>query len=48
MLTSTESLPGLTLTSLTVEAPLDHAHPDAGSIDVFARVVTGEGGEGKP
>ncbi|HET9129152.1 MAG TPA: alpha/beta fold hydrolase [Propionibacteriaceae bacterium] len=48
MLTSTESLPGLTLTTLTVEAPLDHAHPDAGSIDVFARVVTGEGGEGKP
>ena len=45
---TTESLPGITLTSLTVDAPLDHEHPDAGTIEVFARVVTGEGGTDKP
>lgn len=46
--TITWSLPGLTLTDLTVEAPLDHANPGAGTIEVFARIVTGEGGAGKP
>ncbi|MCC6496856.1 MAG: alpha/beta fold hydrolase, partial [Propionibacteriaceae bacterium] len=48
MRTTTENLPGLTLTNLTVEAPLDHADPAAGTIEVFARVVTGDGGAGKP
>jgi len=46
--TSTETLPGLTLTSLFLDAPLDHADPAAGSIEVFARVVTGDGGADKP
>jgi len=46
--TTTSTLPGLTLTDLTLDAPLDHANPDAGTIEVFARVVTGEGGAGKP
>ena len=45
---TTEALPGLTLTNLTIDAPLDHADPAAGTIEVFARVVTGEGGEKKP
>lgn len=48
MRTTVESLPGLTLTNLTLDAPLDHANPAAGTIEVFARVVTGEGGEGRP
>jgi pimeloyl-ACP methyl ester carboxylesterase len=46
--TTTQKLPGLTLTDLTLEVPLDSGRPDAGTIEVFARVVTGEGGEGKP
>ena len=46
--TTVESLPGLTLTNLTLDAPLDHANPAAGTIEVFARVVTGEGGADKP
>ncbi len=45
---TTSTLPGLTLTDLTLQAPRDHADPAAGTIEVFARVVTGEGGEGKP
>lgn len=48
MRTTTETLPGLTLTNLTLDVPLDHANPAAGTIEVFARVVTGEGGEAKP
>lgn len=48
MRTTTEVLPGLTLTSLTLDLPLDHAGPAAGTIEVFARVVTGEGGQDKP
>ena len=48
MLTTTHSLPGLTLTDLTLDAPLDHEHSDVGTIQVFARVVTGEGGADKP
>ncbi len=48
MRTTTEDLPGLTLTNLTLDAPLDHADPAAGTIEVFARVVTGEGGADKP
>jgi pimeloyl-ACP methyl ester carboxylesterase len=48
MRTSTHRLPGLTLTDLTLDAPLDGADPTAGTIEVFARVVTGEGGERRP
>lgn len=48
MRTTTETLPGLTLTNITIEAPLDHADPTAGTIEVFARVVTGEDGATKP
>ena len=48
MRVSTDHLPGLTLTNISLDAPLDGAHPSAGTIEVFARVVTGEGGEGKP
>ena len=48
MRTTTEHLQGLTLTSLTLEAPLDSADVGAGTIEVFARVVTAEGGEAKP
>ncbi|MEA5054859.1 MAG: alpha/beta fold hydrolase [Propionicimonas sp.] len=48
MRTSTEHLPGLTLTALTLEAPLDHANPTAGTIEVFARVATAEGGADRP
>lgn len=46
--TTTETLPGLTLTSLTLDVPLDHANPAAGTIEVFARVATGEDGAHKP
>jgi pimeloyl-ACP methyl ester carboxylesterase len=48
MRTTTENLPGLTLTSLTLDVPLDHANPGGVAIEVFARVVTGEGGAGLP
>ncbi len=48
MRTSTHSLPGLTLTDLTLEVPLDHVRRGAGTIEVFARVVTGEGCADKP
>ncbi|SDB80001.1 alpha/beta hydrolase fold [Raineyella antarctica] len=48
MRTTTTHLPGLTLTDLVLEVPLDHLHAEAGSIEVFARVVTGEGGEDRP
>lgn len=48
MRTTVETLPGLTLTNLTLDAPLDHANPAAGTIEVFARVVAGEGGQDKP
>lgn len=48
MRTATHRLPGLTLTDVTLDAPLDGSNPAAGTIEVFARVVTGEGGEGKP
>ena len=48
MRTSTDRLPGLTITNLFLDVPLDHANDGAGTIEVFARVVTGEGGEDKP
>lgn len=48
MRTTTEHLQGLTLTSLTLDAPLDSGNPTAGTIEVFARVVSAEDGGGKP
>lgn len=48
MRTTVDHLPGLTLTNITVEVPLATADPAAGTIEVFARVVTGEGSESKP
>ena len=42
MRTSTDRLPGLTLTNLFLDVPLDHANDGAGTIEVFARVVTGQ------
>ncbi len=48
MRTVTQHLPGLVLTDLTLDAPLDGGDPTSGTIEVFARVVTGEGGEAKP
>ena len=48
MRTSIHRLQGLTLTDITLDAPLHHADPATATIEVFARVVTGEGGEGKP
>jgi len=46
--TTTLNLPGLTLTNLTLDVPLDAADPAAATIEVFARVVTSEGGADKP
>lgn len=46
--TFTESFPGLTLTTLTLDAPLDHAQPAGETIEVFARIATGDGGADKP
>lgn len=48
MRTTTDTLPGLTLTNLFLDCPLDGADPSAGTIEVFARVVTGEGGGDRP
>ncbi len=41
--TATHHLPGLTVTDLTLNAPLDHNAPGGQTIEVFARVATGEG-----
>lgn len=48
MRTTVETLPGLTLTKLHLDVPLDHRDPGGRRIDIFARVVTGEGGADKP
>lgn len=48
MHTTTERLPGLTLTTLTLDVPLDHTDPGGVQIEVFARVATAEDGAGKP
>ncbi|HEY3338692.1 MAG TPA: alpha/beta fold hydrolase [Propionicimonas sp.] len=48
MRSTIEHLPGLTLTCVTLDAALDHADPSAGTIEVFARVVTADGGESLP
>lgn len=42
------TLPGLRLTDLTLDVPLDRADPARGSIEVFARVVAAEGGQERP
>lgn len=48
MRTTVDHVPGLRLTNLTLTVPLDHARPSGPTIEVFARVVTPEGGEAKP
>lgn len=48
MRTTTEQLPGLTLTNLWLDAPLDHSRPDGETIEIFARVATSEDGANKP
>ncbi|HZK05675.1 MAG TPA: alpha/beta fold hydrolase [Actinomycetaceae bacterium] len=48
MITTRENLPGLTVTTLTLDAPLDAANAGSGTIEIFARVVTREGGDSKP
>ena len=48
MRTTTDCLPGLTITNLTLDAPLNHADAAAGTIEVFARVATGVDGGRKP
>lgn len=45
---STWTLPGLTLRDVTLDVPLDRAAPERGTIEVFARVIAAEGGEGRP
>ncbi|MDN5821469.1 MAG: alpha/beta hydrolase, partial [Brachybacterium sp.] len=47
-MTSTWTLPGLQLSDLTLPVPLDHADPTGTQIEVFARVVTADGGEDRP
>lgn len=45
---TTWTLPGLMLRDLTLDVPLDRADASRGSIEVFARVITAEGGEDRP
>ena len=47
-MTSTWALPGLRLSDHTLAVPLDHADPRGAQIDLFARVITAEGGEHRP
>ena len=47
-MTSTWTLPGLQLSDHTLAVPLDHADPHGAQIDLFARVVTADGGEHHP
>src|SRR5699024_4448138 len=42
------TLPGLQLSDHTLAVPLDHADPHGAQIDLFARVVTADGGEHRP
>lgn len=42
------TLPGIDLRDLTFTAPLNHADPGGAQITVFARIVTGKGGEKRP
>lgn len=45
---TTTKLLDLSLTEITLDAPLDHRDPAAGTIEIFARVITAEGGEKLP
>ena len=45
---TTWTLPGLQLRDITLPVPLDHADPTGARIEVFARVVTADGGEDRP
>lgn len=44
----TWSLPGSSIDDVMVRVPLDREDPARGEIDVFARVVTADGGEDRP
>lgn len=48
MTTTRFTLPGLTLTDLRLDAPLDHGRPGGETIEIFARVATRPGGEHLP
>lgn len=45
---TTTKLLDLSLTEITLDAPLDHRNPAAGTIEIFARVITAEGGQDLP
>lgn len=47
-MTSSWTLPGLQLRDVTLPVPLDHADPTGARIEVFARIVTADGGEDRP
>ncbi|ASK66257.1 aminopeptidase [Brachybacterium avium] len=47
-MTTTWTLPGMRLSDLTLPVPLDHADPTGAQLEVFARVVTADGGEDRP
>ncbi|MGP9538017.1 alpha/beta fold hydrolase [Brachybacterium sp. AOP43-C2-M15] len=47
-MTTTWTLPGLQLRDITLPVPLDHADPAGAQIELFARVVTADGGEDRP
>ncbi|MFC0674894.1 alpha/beta fold hydrolase [Brachybacterium hainanense] len=46
--TASWTLPGLVLTDLTLEVPLDHDRPEGPRLSVFARVAAAEGGADRP
>ncbi|PWH07462.1 aminopeptidase [Brachybacterium endophyticum] len=45
---TTWNLPGLQLTDVRVDAPLDHENPSGPELEIFARVATAPGGEDRP
>lgn len=45
---TTTRLLDLSLTEITLDAPLNHRDPGAGTIEIFARVITAAGGEKLP
>ena len=47
MVAVTHRIPGLVLTDHTFQAPLDHAAPGGARIELFGRVVSAAGNEGK-
>jgi pimeloyl-ACP methyl ester carboxylesterase len=48
MMATTWTLPGLQLRDLSLEVPLDHEQPTGAQLELFARVVTADGGEDRP